>query len=196
MSRQVWQGGNMLYPIPAVMVSCRRPGERPDIVTVAWTGTVCSDPPMVSISLKPERYSHGIIEETGRFVINLTTEKLIRAADWCGVKSGRDVDKFTKLHLTAEPASKIDCPLIAESPVSMECEVQQEIRLGSHDLFLARVLAVDVDERYIDDKGKFHLEKCGLTVYSHGQYLSLGREIGTFGFSVRKRTNVRGKTAE
>ena len=141
MGKQVWRSGNMLYPLPAVMVSCARPGEKPNIITVAWTGTVCSSPAMVSISVRPERYSYGILRDTGEFVINLTTEKLIRAADWCGVRSGRDEDKFAAMHLTPAPASKVSAPLIAESPVNIECRVSQVIELGSHHMFLAEVEA-------------------------------------------------------
>lgn len=188
MGRQVWKAGNMLYPVPAVMVSCAREGEKTNIITIAWTGTVCSDPPMVSISVRPERFSHEIIRDTGEFIINLTTQKLLASADWCGVKSGRDTDKFAARHLTAVPGNKVHCPLIAESPVNIECRVSQIIPLGSHDLFLARVLAVDVDEQYMDENGKFCLDLCDLTVYSHGVYRALGKELGTFGFSVRKRS--------
>lgn len=188
MGRQVWKAGNMLYPVPAVMVSCAREGEKPNIITIAWTGTVCSDPPMVSISVRPERFSHEIIRDTGEFIINLTTQKLLASADWCGVKSGRDTDKFAARHLTAVPGNKVHCPLIAESPVNIECRVSQIIPLGSHDLFLARVLAVDVDEQYMDENGKFCLDLCDLTVYSHGVYRAHGKELGTFGFSVRKRS--------
>ena len=177
----------MLYPLPAVMVSCGRPGERPNIITIAWTGTVCSSPAMVSISVRPERYSYPIIKDTGEFVINLTTEKLIRAADWCGVKSGRDVDKFLEMHLTAGPASKVACPLIEESPVNIECRVEQLLELGSHHMFLARVEAVDADERFLDPKGRFDLSKAQPAVYSHGEYFALGKQLGSFGYSVRKK---------
>lgn len=178
----------MLYPLPAVMVSCARPGQTPNIITVAWTGTVCSSPAMVSISVRPERYSYGILRDTGEFVINLTTEKLVRAADWCGVRSGREEDKFAAMHLTPGPASKVSCPLIAESPVNIECRVSQVIELGSHHMFLATVEAVDVDEEYLDEKGRFDLSKAHPAVYSHGEYYALGRQLGTFGYSVRKKT--------
>lgn len=179
----------MLYPLPAVMVSCARPGEKPNIITVAWTGTICSSPAMVSISVRPERYSYSIIKETGEFVINLTTEKLVRATDYCGVRSGRDVDKFQEMHLTAGKSSKIDAPLIEESPVNIECRVQQIQELGSHHMFIANVEAVDVDDRYMDAKGRFELNKAGLFVYSHGEYFSLGKKLGTFGYSVKRRKN-------
>ena len=186
--KDVWRPGNMLYPLPAVMVSCGRPGEKPNIITVAWTGTVCSSPAMVSVSVRPERYSHDIIEETGEFVIDLVTEKLLRSCDWCGVKSGRDVDKFEACRLNAVPAEKLGtAPLIAESPVNIECRVTKKIPLGSHDLFLAEVAAVDVDPSYMDEKGRFDLNAAGLITYSHGEYYALGEKLGTFGYSVKKK---------
>ena len=178
--------GNFLYPIPAVMVSCGTM-EEPNIITVAWTGTICSDPAMVSISVRPERYSHDIIKESGEFVINLTTRKLVRACDYCGVVSGRDVDKFAETHLTPEPSNEVSCPGIAESPVSIECKVKQVLSLGSHDMFIAEVVGVSVDSSYIDSKGRFQMNKTDLTCYSHGEYLSLGKKLGSFGFSVRKK---------
>ncbi len=187
MSKQVWRAGNMLYPLPAVMVSCARPDERPDIITLAWVGTVCSDPAMVSISVRPERYSHDIIEDTGEFVINLTTEKLTRAMDYCGCRSGRKTDKFKEMNLTPVPAQNVAAPLIEESPVNIECRVTQKIPLGSHDMFLAEVLCVDVDDQYLDARGEFHLEDAGLMVYSHGTYLGLGKKLGKFGYSVKKK---------
>lgn len=187
MGRECWRAGNMLYPVPAVMVSCRRPGEKPNIITVAWAGTVCSSPAMVSISVRPERYSYDIIKETGEFVINLTTEQLTRATDYCGVKSGRDTDKFAQMHLTAVQGTKVASPLIGESPVNIECRVQQVLELGSHHMFVAEVVCVDVDERYLDENGKFQLNKAGLMVYSHGEYFGLGKQLGTFGYSVRRK---------
>lgn len=187
--RQVWRAGNMLYPLPAVMVSCALPGEKPNIITVAWTGTVCSSPAMVSISVRPERYSYHMIKESGEFVINLTTQNLVRAADYCGVRSGREVDKFEQMQLTALKAAQVEAPLIGESPVNLECRVEQVIELGSHHMFLARVLVVDVDDRYLDEKGKFDLNKSGLAVYSHGEYFALGKRLGTFGYSVKRRKN-------
>lgn len=177
----------MLYPVPAVMVSCARPSERPNIITVAWTGTVCSNPAMVSISVRPRRYSYNIIRETGEFVINLTTQKLVRATDYCGVRSGRDVDKFREMHLTAGKADKVAAPLIEESPVNIECQVKEVMELGTHHMFLAEVVAVDIDDRYLDTSGKFDLNKAGLIVYSHGEYLGLGEKLGSFGYSVKKR---------
>ena len=185
--REHWRGGNMLYPLPAGMVSCQRPGEKPNIITVAWTGTVCSSPAMVSVSVKPERYSYGILKETGEFVINLTTEKLARAADFCGVRSGRDVDKFAQMNLTPGQAVHVHAPVIEESPVNLECRTTQILELGSHHMFIAEVLGVDVDARYLDENGKFRLNQAGLIVYSHGAYFGLGKNIGKFGYSVKKR---------
>lgn len=187
MGRETWRAGNMLYPLPAVMVSCARPGEKPNIITVAWTGTVCSSPAMVSISVRPERHSYDIIKETGEFVINLTTEKLVRATDYCGVRSGRDVDKFREMHLTAGESVHVAAPLIEESPVNIECRTTQILELGSHHMFVAEVLGVDVDDRYLDANGKFQLNRAGLMVYSHGEYFGLGRKIGKFGYSVRRK---------
>lgn len=188
MKKQQWKPGNMLYPLPAVMVSCAREGGRPNIITLAWVGTICSDPAMVSISVRPERYSYGIIRETGEFVINLTTKDLAYATDYCGVKSGRDIDKFREMHLTPGKAGKMKAaPLIEESPVNIECRVTDVKELGSHHMFLAEVLAVDVDEAYLDEKGKFRLNDTGLLAYSHGEYFTLGEKCGSFGYSVRKK---------
>lgn len=186
MAKQTWKPGNMLYPVPAVMVSCKRPGEKTNIITVAWAGTICSDPVMVSVSVRKERYSHDIIKETGEFVINLTTKKLCFATDFCGVKSGRDVDKFKELHLTEDKSEHISVPAIKESPVNLECIVEQVIELGSHDMFIARVAGVRVDERLLDEKGTLHLDKAELIAYSHGAYYGLGEYIGKFGYSVKK----------
>lgn len=186
MSKQVWRGSTLLNPEPAVLVSCGSM-EKPNLFTVAWCGTVCTQPSMVSISVRPERHSYGLIKESGEFVINLTTEALVRAADWCGVKSGRDVDKFAACGLTAAPAAKVNAPLLAESPVNMECKVTQIIPLGSHDLFLAEVVACDVDESLLDEKGKLCLDKAKLITYSHGEYFTLGKQLGTFGYTVRKK---------
>lgn len=185
--KEVWKPGNMLYPLPAVMVSCGRAGAKPNIITLAWTGTVCSDPVMVTISVRKERYSYDIIKETGEFVINLTTDKLAYATDYCGVRSGRDIDKFAQMKLTPQPASKVSCPIIGESPVSLECRVKEVIPLGSHDMFLAEVVAVDVSREYMDEKGRFDLNGTGLMVYSHGEYFTLGERLGKFGFSVKKK---------
>ena len=185
--KEYWRAGNMLYPLPAVMVSCRRGDEKPNIITVAWTGTVCSDPAMVYISVRPERYSYDIIRESGEFVINLTTESLAEVTDWCGVRSGRDVDKFAQMHLTPVPSKYVSVPSIAESPVNIECRVKQVIPLGSHDMFLAEVLGVTADADYMDENGYFDLAASAPLVYSHGAYFGQGKKIGKFGFSVQKK---------
>ncbi len=192
-NKEYWRPGNMLYPIPAVMVSCGIPGERPNIITVAWTGTVCSDPAMVYISIRPERHSHDIIKKTGEFVINLTTEKLAKITDLCGVKSGRDIDKFREYGLTAMKSQHVSAPSIGESPVNIECKVKQIIPLGSHDMFIAEVRGVTVDAQYMDESGKFDLAKARPLVYSHGEYFAEGHFIGKFGFSVKKKGHKRGK---
>ncbi len=177
----------MLYPLPVVMVSMADQSGKYNIITIAWTGTVCTNPPMVSISVRPERYSYPILRESGEFVINLTTRELAFATDYCGVKSGRDVDKFKELKLTALPACEVGAPLIGESPVNIECRVRQVMPLGSHHMFLAEVAAVHADEKYMDEKRKFHLEKAEPIVYSHGAYLVCGEQLGTFGYSVQKQ---------
>lgn len=189
MAKIDFKPGNMLYPLPAVLVSTADKAGNKNVLTVAWAGTVCSDPPMVSISVRPERYSHHMICETGEFVINLTTEKLAYATDYCGVKSGRDVDKFKELNLTCLEGKVVKAPRIAESPVCIECVVQQRLELGTHDMFLAKVVAVSVDDAYMDEKQTFHLEKADPLVYSHGSYFSVGEKLGTFGYSVKKTKN-------
>lgn len=183
--KQVWKPGIMLNPVPAVMVSCGT-ADNANIITVAWTGVACSEPPMVYISVRPERYSYGLIKESGEFVINLVTEELVPHTDFCGVKSGRDTDKWKETGLSTEKADKVSAPLVKESPVNIECRVNKIIPLGSHDMFLADVLAVDVDDRFIDEKGKFDLDACRLIAYSHGEYLRLSDILGTFGYTVRK----------
>ena len=180
----------MLYPLPPVMVSCGTL-ERSNIITAAWTGTVNSEPPMTYVSVRPERHSYAMIKESGEFVINLTTERLARAADLCGVKSGREVQKFRLCRLTPIPASSVAAPLIAESPVNIECRVEQRLALGSHDMFLAKVVAVNVDEALLDAKGVLHLERGGLAAYVHGRYRALGRELGKFGFCVQKKQEAK-----
>ena len=186
--RQVWRSGNMLYPLPAVLVSTADLKRNANILTVAWTGTICSDPAMLYISVRPERYSYHMLKETGEFAVNLTTEKLAYAADWCGVKSGRDVDKWKELNLTRGKAKELTyAPVILESPVNIECKVTEIKELGSHHMFLAEVAAVQVDESYMKKNGKFELNSTGLLAYSHGEYRSLGKEIGRFGWSVKKR---------
>ena len=186
MSKQSWKPGNLLAPVPVVMISCNRPNEKPNIVTVAWAGTINSDPVMVSISVRPERYSHDIIEETGEFVMNLVNRDLTYATDYCGVKSGRDVDKFAEMKLTPLPSQKISAVGIAESPVNLECRVTEVKHLGSHDMFLAEVVNVTVDEKYLNEKGGLDLESADLVAYSHGEYFALGEKVGKFGFSVKK----------
>ena len=193
MGKQYWRGGNMLYLVPAVMVSCARPGEKPNIITVAWAGTVCSSPAMLSISVRKERYSYDIIKETENFVVNLVNKDLVYATDYCGVKSGRDTDKFKEMKLTPLPSQHVEAPGIAESPVNLECKVTQVIPLGSHDLFLAEIVGVTIDEKYMDENGKFHLNDAKLVSYSHGEYYELGKKLGTFGYSVKKGKSVRGR---
>ena len=192
MGKQSWKPGNMLYSLPVVLVSAADEEGNTNVLTVAWAGTVCSDPPMVSVSIRPERYSYRMIKETGEFVINLTTEELAYATDYCGVVSGRDADKFKNMHLTPVKGDVVKVPLIKESPVNIECIVKDIKSLGSHDMFIAQVAAVHVDEKYMDTKNKFHLEDAHPIVYSHGIYMSLGKKIGTFGYSVRKGPNPRG----
>ncbi|MBE6631343.1 MAG: flavin reductase family protein [Ruminococcaceae bacterium] len=186
MSKVQWKGGTLLSPVPAAMVSCGDM-ENSNIITIAWTGIINSDPPKLYISVRPSRHSYNIIKEKGCFVVNLTNGALVRAADTCGVLTGAKVDKFKKCKLTKEKAFEIDCPVIAESPLSLECKVTDIISLGSHDMFIADIVAADVDESLIDEKGKLHLEKAGLTAYSHGEYFALGKKVGSFGFSVRKK---------
>lgn len=187
MAKELWKPGNMLYPLPVVMVSLADGDGRNNIITIAWAGTVCTNPPMVSISVRPERYSSSILKETGEFVINLTTRELAFATDYCGVKSGRDTDKFRDMGLTPLPGEQVKAPLIGESPVNLECVVRQVMPLGSHDMYLAEVVAVHADEKYMDENRKFHLDKAEPIVYSHGAYLVCGEQIGSFGYSVRKK---------
>ena len=187
MGKQTWKPGNMVYPLPAVMVSCADKEGHNNIITVAWTGTVCTNPAMAYISVRPERHSYKMIRESGEFVINLTTEKLAYATDWCGVRSGRDYDKFKEMKLTASEAESLDyAPIIEECPVNIECKVVEVKELGSHHMFLAEVKAVRVDESNMNENGKFEINKTGLLAYSHGEYFGLGKSIGTFGWSVKK----------
>lgn len=178
----------MVYPVPAVMVTVVDREGKSNIITVAWTGTVCTNPPMVYISVRPDRYSYAMLKETGEFVINLTTEALAFATDFCGVRSGRDLDKWKETGLTPLPASKAGAPLIAESPVNIECRVTEIKELGSHHMFLADVVAVNVDESLLNQNGKFELHRSKPIVYSHGEYYGLSGLLGTFGYSVRKKT--------
>ena len=192
MSKVTWKSGTFLYPLPAVMVSCGNM-ERSNIITVAWTGILNTNPAMVYISVRPTRYSYNLIKESGEFVINLTTKDLAYATDWCGVKTGAKVDKFAEMHLTKEKAKFVKCPMIKESPVSVECKVKEIKELGSHHMFVAEVLAINADEKYIDEKGAFDISKCDLIAYSNGNYYSLGKKIGRFGFSVQKKKKKKKK---
>lgn len=187
MAKEIWKPGNMLYPLPVVMVSMADKNGRYNIITIAWAGTVCTNPPMVSISVRPERYSFPILKETGEFVINLTTKELVYATDFCGVKSGREIDKFGELGLTPLPAKQVKAPLIGESPVNIECKARQIMALGSHYMFLADVVSVHADEKYMDEKRKFHLDKAEPIVYSHGAYFACGEQLGKFGYSVKRK---------
>lgn len=188
MEKQIWKPGNMVYPAPAVLVSVGNKAGEKNIFTVAWTGNVCTNPPMVYISVRPERYSYGFIKENGEFVINLTCENIVKAADYCGVRSGRNVDKWKECGLTPVGASELSyAPVIDESPVNIECRVNREIELGSHTMFVADVLCVDAAEAYMDKSGAFRLDRAGLIAYSHGDYMSLGEKLGSFGYSVRKK---------
>ena len=189
MSKVQWKGGTFIYPIPAVMVSCGTM-EESNIITVAWTGILNTNPAMCYISVRPERYSHDIIKKNGEFAINLTTRQLAYATDWCGVKSGRDVDKFKEMKLTKERANIIKAPLIKECPVSVECKVKEIVPLGSHDMFIAEIVAIDADEKYIDEKGAFDISKCDLIAYANGGYYPLESKIGKFGYSVQKKSKT------
>ena len=192
MSKVIWKPGTFLYPIPAVMVSCGTM-ENSNIITVAWTGIINTNPAMVYISVRPTRYSYNLIKGQGEFVINLTNEKLVYATDWCGVQTGAKVDKFKEMNLTKEKAKFVKCPLIKESPVSVECKVKEIKELGSHHMIIAEVLSIDADEKYIDENGAFDISKCDLIAYSNGKYYSLGRKLGKFGFSVEKKKKIKRK---
>lgn len=192
MPKQFWKGSALLAPVPAALVSCGTL-EKPNVLTIGWTGIVCTRPPMTYISVRPERYSHDIIRDSGEFVINLTTSAMVRETDFCGVKSGRDMDKLAACGFHAVPAKMVGAPLIEECPVSLECRVIESKLLGSHTMFLAEIVGVDADEKYIDSKGKLNLQQCGLAAYAHGEYFALGRKLGDFGFSVRKKKRKKGK---
>lgn len=187
MGKQTWKAGNMLNPVPAVMVSTKDKENHTNIITIAWAGTICTNPPMASISVRPERYSYHMIEETEEFVINLTTEELAFACDYCGVKSGRDVDKWKEMNLTPFSVEGVSVPAISESPVNIACKVREKKELGSHTMFIADVVSVTVDDSYMDEKGKFEVNQTGLVMYSHGEYFSMGDKLGTFGYSIRKK---------
>ncbi len=186
MSKITWKPGTMLAPVPPALISCGTV-DKPNVMTAAWTGIIASDPAMTYVSIRPSRYSHELIKESGEFVINLTNLPLVKAADWCGVKSGRNIDKFKEMGLTAEACSEIKAPQIKEAPVSLECKVIDIKNFGTHDMFLAEIVAVNVDDKYIDEEGKLWLEKAGLVAYVHGFYYTLGRNLGKFGFSVEKK---------
>lgn len=190
MSKVMWKPGTFIYPIPAVMVSCGTM-EKSNIITVAWTGILNTNPAMVYISVRPTRYSYKLIKEQGEFIINLTTKELARATDWCGVKTGAKVDKFKEMNLHKENANFVRCPIIKESPVSIECRVKEIRELGSHDMFIAEVLSIDADEKYIDENGAFDISKCDLIAYANGGYYSLNKKIGKFGYSVQKKKRKR-----
>lgn len=186
--KQSWKPGNVLSPVPVVLVSCGgTKGWKANMITIAWAGSVCSEPPMLSISVRPERFSHEIIQETGEFVVNVPSLAQARATDWCGVVSGRTVDKYAGTGLTPAAALKLGCPIVQECPLNIECRVQQSLNLGSHTMFVAEVIAVQVSSTLLDSKGRLHLEKGGLLAYAHGQYFTLGRCLGQFGYSVQKR---------
>ena len=186
--KQSWKPGNVLWPVPVVLVSCGGTRDwKPNLITIAWAGSVCSDPPMLSISVRPERYSHAIIQATREFVVNIPSPRQAKVVDWCGTVSGRNVDKFTDTGLTPAKALKVQCPIITECLLNIECRVQKSLKLGSHTMFVAEVVAVQVSSTLLDTKGKLRIEKSGLLAFAHGQYFELGRCLGHFGFSVRKR---------
>ena len=184
--KQIWKPSVLTSPVPPVLVSCKY-GEAVNVFTVAWTGTLNTQPPMTYISVRPERYSYELIKQSGEFVINLTTEELVKAADYCGVRSGRNNDKITQMGLIMQDSSQLNTPIIAQSPVNIECKVRQMIPLGSHDMFMADIVALDISEEFIDKNGRLCLEKAGLIAYAHGDYYTLGKQLGSFGFSVKKK---------
>ena len=187
MSRKFFKGSALAAPLPAMLITCRSPEGRDNIMTAAWTGIVNTRPPMAYVSVRPERFSCGIIRERGEFVMNLTTSKMAWETDFCGMKSGSKTDKAKKCKFTLLPAETVDCAVIEQSPAALECKVTREIELGSHIMFIADITGVTVDERYIDSKGKINFGQAGLMAYSHGEYFALGRKLGDFGFSVRKK---------
>lgn len=186
MGKLYWKPGNMLYPLPVVMVSCRH-NDKNNIITVAWAGTICSDPAMLSISVRKERFSYDMIDKSGEFVVNLVTEDLAFATDYCGVVSGKDVDKFKKMELTAVESKYVNAPSIGECPLNLECRVIKKEDLGTHTIFMAKILGVTVDDKYMDSTGRFNLNDAKLITYSHGRYYTLGKELGKFGYSVMKK---------
>ena len=186
MAKVSWKPGAMLSPVPPVLVSCSD-GEHDNLITVGWTGIICTEPAKTYISLRPERYSYEIISKSREFIINLPSSHIIRSIDFCGVRSGRRLDKFKECRLTKEKATQLACPAVAESPISIECRVTDIVKLGTHDMFMADIIAVNVDERYIDERGKLRIEQCSLAAYAHGSYFALGKKIGSFGYSVKKK---------
>ena len=194
MAKQSWKGSTLLGPLPPVLVSCGTL-EKPNILTIAWTGIINTHPPKTYISIRPERFSYPLIKESGEFVINLPTKPLVRAVDFCGVRSGKDTDKFEKCSLHAEPATKISCPMIAESPLSLECKVTNEIPLGTHNMLLADIVAVNADESLLDKSGKLDMGRAQLIAFAHGAYYELGKQLGTFGYSVEKKSTQKRKKA-
>ncbi len=186
MDKITWKPGTMVYPVPAVMVSCGTSPENYNIITIAWTGTICTDPAMAYISVRKSRHSYNLIKEAGGFVINLTTKDLVFATDYCGVVSGKDVNKFEKMKLTPVPATHVNAPMIKESPICIECKLKEIVELGTHDMFIAQVMAVHADPSHMDEIGKFHLDHSDPIAYSHGAYYTLGEKLGTFGYSVKK----------
>lgn len=192
MAKTVWKGGTLLAPVPPALVTCAGSDGRPNVLTVAWTGIVCSTPPMTYVSVMPSRYSHGLITETRRFVINLPTRALARAADYCGVKSGRDTDKFADMGLAVDPSPNLGCVMLSQSPLSLECRVTDVLSLGSHDMFLTEIAGVVVDEQFIEN-GKLRLDKADIIAYAHGAYYTLGSYLGSFGFSVMKKKTAKRK---
>lgn len=192
MEKITWKGGTFVYPLPAVMVSCGDM-KNSNIITVAWTGIINTNPAMCYISVRPERFSHELIKKNGEFVINLTTKELARATDWCGVKSGRDFDKFKEMGLTKEKATIVKSPMIAESPISVECKVDKIVPLGSHDMITAKIVAINVSDKFVNEKGAFDISKCDLMAYANGGYYPLGKKIGQFGFSVMKKSTKKKK---
>lgn len=190
MSKIRWKGGALTAPVPPCMVTCGK-GEEANIITIAWTGIINTVPPKTYISVRPSRHSYRLIKESGEFCVNLTSASLIKAADFCGIYTGKKVDKFARCGLTKEDATQVECPIIAESPLSLECRVTDVIELGSHHMFLADIVAVDVDESLIDKDGKLRLERADLAAFAHGEYFELGKKIGTFGFSAKKKKKPR-----
>ncbi|MBQ5329477.1 MAG: flavin reductase family protein [Oscillospiraceae bacterium] len=195
MAKQVWKPATLLSPLPAALVTCGTV-EEPNVLTIAWTGIINSSPAMTYISVRPERWSHHLIAESGEFVINVTTADLVRAADFCGVRSGKDTDKFEEMKLTALPASKVSAPILAQSPVSLECKVTEVKHLGSHDMFIAEIVAIQVEDKYIDEAGRLDLRKAGVMFYSHGEYFAQGKKIGQMGYSVKKKRTKNPKLAK